>query len=996
MKKTIIAFTIVILLLDVYFLMVTNSKPQVINALIVYEEESTNHLDTYQHFKQTLVANTKVETMPVNVLDSVDLTNYEVIYLDQSIIGTPSFNNAKEPIQDFVRKGGHLFLENEFYKEFPKSFLGAKAFKEIDEIPENLDYPVVNRDIKGVQNTIKQFSHDLLHNRNIKDVDELQLGVGVIPSDAQPIVTFGDLSLYTLNQYKDGSVFLASKLLPNDQFLTSFDFSKQNPNQESFNYTYMTGNYLFRNEYLSYVAKEMYGYSVSKVIGTHGRPGFAMEYTIEHKQDFKNNNLQSFMEKIQTEKLVPSLSLAREIYEPDTWKETISSHINTGNPSDPLFEGEQTLFSSGTPLKAGNHTLTLQTYPHKVKFNEEIKLPYRAYIDTADVNKDGHADLIAGSADGKLHYYEGTKQDKDQPWQLKSKGYLRFETDQIIDLGNYTTPTFYDYNKDGLVDIITGNQAGDIVALIQNEDEQFEAPVDLVDQEKSHSMVAPVIRDIDGDEIDDLIYGTSEGEMFYRLGEKEDTDNTSEEESLLSFSDEEKKLVSTSGSIEVDGFAAPKIVDYDDNDKLDLLIGMKSGYIHRYELEKSNQWVNKGYIEGKTENRFGSKYLWGGKNSVPAFADINGDQIKDLLVGQIAYGDPVAIDSDEFVYQTELTSLTESLKKYATNMKPHLYLKSYKTKDDYEEELKAQRQAFEAYGLDWNQTGMTYHKNPLAEEPLNPKKLPDFEGIRWKTATHTDEEEQPNQLTIPFVRMDGKVLTGEVYHEPNIGENTPFQTYDRFDLPFSERLTSVKGDAWLKRLANYSKQMDYNNMSEQQLYKSVLAAQQTTSTLNYNPIEKVFSDFQNLLRRKLHHTVYIENNENNEIDAELIGPYNQSIGYKVELGEKYTGFLFNTDAPIYMNKGSTLYFSGKEKIKLKLATEYIDEPHIVRSNIPIEVDENNRNVTINLLDSGMQQIKVYAPEGLKLTDDEWDVEQRGRTYILTRYGGQTTLNFSYK
>ncbi|MCF6138785.1 FG-GAP-like repeat-containing protein [Pseudalkalibacillus berkeleyi] len=988
MKKTIIAFTIVILLIDVYFLMVTNSRPQVINVLIVYEEDSTNHLDTYQHYKQTLVANTKVETMPINVLDSVDLNNYEMIYLDKSIIDTPSFKNAKQPLQNFVSKGGHLFLENQFYNAFPKSFIGAKAFEPIHELPNHISYPSVNRNLTGVQNVIKQIDSELKSKSKSNGDNPLELGYGIRPSTAETIAESNGVSLFTINNHGDGTVFFASELLPNDQFITSFDFSKQNPQQEEFNYTFLTGNYLFRNEYLSFVAKDMYGYSVSKVIGTHGRPGFAMQYIVEDKNDFKENRLTTFMKQLQTEKLVPTLSLSSHVYEPNTWKEAISYYKNVQNPNEPVFENEKRLFSSGTPVKLNNKNLTIKSSPEQSGFTTTGKdLPERAYIDTYDLTNDGQPDLVAGSLDGKLYYYEGT--DSNNEWNVKEKGLLKFRNNKEIDLGGYAAPIFYDYNKDGLQDIVSGNQAGEIFILIQSEDGNYENPRVLFGENKSHTFTTPEIADINEDGVDDLIYGTASGDLFYRLG-------TEQNGGYVEFSDEEKKVVSTSGIIKVDGLASPKIVDYNNDNQLDLLIGMKSGFIKRYEMAKSKQWVDKGYLEGTYENPFNNKRLWSGRNSVPTMADINGDNNLDLLVGHLTYGDPINISDEHFPYRTQLERFIQSYRKYASNIKPHIFMQQESGEVDYKEELKTQREIYKEYGIDWRPTGLMFHKAPInEEEDSQSHNLPPIEGV-WNTVVHADDKNENNQLTIPFIQMDNKILNSKVYHEPNVGVDTPFKTYLQFDLPFTEQIRSLDDKIWLTRLSNFKKQMDYNSMSEQQLYKSVLATQQSTSTLNYNPIEKVFSDFQNLLRRKLHHTVYIENNENDELDPELIGPYNQSLGYKVELGEKYKGFIFNTDAPIYMNNGSTLYFSGKEKIQLKLATEYRDQPHIMRSNIPLEVDEYNENITLKLLDSGMQQIKVYAPSGITLTDEEWEVEKRGHSYILTRYGDVTTLNFSYK
>ncbi|WP_408007900.1 FG-GAP-like repeat-containing protein [Pseudalkalibacillus sp. A8] len=985
MKKTIVTFTIVILLLEVYFLIVFNSKPQVIDALVIYEEKSENYIDTYQHLRQTLVANTNVETMPISVLNSVDLTNYEVIYLDPSIIGNKFFNRSKESIQYFVKEGGYLFLENEFYKEFPKEFIGAQDFKKIKEFPKNLAYPTDDRDVSGIQKLVEQFNQDWDWG-STKDFMDLELGVGVIPSTARSIVSDGEVSLYTLNDIGDGTVFFASELLPNDHYVTRYDFQKQYKDQEDFHYTFTTGNFLFRNEYISYVAKDMYGYAVSKVLGTHGRPGVAIQHTLKENNAFSEAKMEPFLTKIEKENLIPSLSLPQFTYSPNKWKEDISYFSNIGSKEQPSFNNKAAQMNI-----ASDTDLALPTYPEPLPLDAEIKLPYRAYIDIKDMIDDDIQDLIAGSADGKIYYYEGTLEDEE--WILQPKGPLELETGQTIDLGNYSSPRLVDYNQDGNIDIISGNQNGQIVVLLRNEDDQYAAPEELFNNKKNYEYVTPEIGDIDEDGIDDLIYGTGSGDVYFRSGEKvEDGDNKSEKRPSLLFSDKEQQLVSNEGNIRVSSFAAPKLIDYDNNEQLDLLLGSGSGFVKRYEMNKG-QFIDKGYVLSSKLNPFGDNRLWNGKNSVPAMADADDDQNMDLILGLLTYGNKYSIDSSDYPYKDELSKVASKVMQNKVRVYPHLFMNSLKDKETYLNDFERLKESFEMHKLDWKPSGFTFTSDPFRfSDDQNASKVPEIDEVWWSARLEGTNYDKNDTWTLPFAIMSGKTMVDEVYHEPNIGKES---TLSNFDLPFIKEIKNIEKLDYLSNLKNLVTGTDYNVMTTEQLYKSVLATHQTTSSLNYNPIEKVISDFQNLIRRKLHHTVYIEGNDQ-DMNHELINPYEQSIGYKVEMGEKYKGFVFNTDAPIHMNTGSTLYFSGKDKVKLKLMTKYVNEPHIMRSNVPIKVNQQNKSVTVNFLESGMQQIKVFAPEGIKMTSKEWDMQENGSTYILTRYGEETSLNYSYK
>ncbi|WP_221567014.1 VCBS repeat-containing protein [Alkalihalobacillus sp. TS-13] len=987
MKKTILAFTIVILLLEVYFLMVFNSKPQVIDTLVIYEKDSDEHIDAYQHLRQTLVANTNVETMPISVLNSVDLTNYEVIYLDPSIIGSKYFDHSKAPIEHFVKEGGYLFLENEFYKEFPKDFIGARDFQKIKRFPNKLKYPAGDRNVSGIQKLVEQFNQDMAF-ESTKEFEGLDLGVGLIPSTAQSIVSNGELSLYSLNEHGDGTVFFASELLPNDHYVTRYDFQKQYKDQEDFHYTFTAGNFLFRNEYITFVAKDMYGYAVSKVLGTHGRPGVAIQHTLKENSGLSEQKLDTFLAKIEKEKLIPSLSLPKFSYSPDTWKESISYFSNTGSENQLSFNNKAEKMKI-----AADRDSDLQTYPDKLPLDGEVKLPYHAYIDIKDMNEDGVQDLIAGSSNGKIYFYEGSLEKEE--WILHPKGPLKLETGQPIDLGDYASPRLVDYNQDGNIDIISGNRNGKIVVLLRNEDNEYALPEEIIDVKKDYKYIMPEIGDIDADGIDDLIYGTESGDVYFHTGEEaedEKDDNNDVKNASLHFSEVGHKLTSNEGNIRVKNFAAPKLLNYDNNDQPDLLIGSGSGFIKRFELNKG-QFIDRGYMLSSKINPFGDNRLWNGKNSVPVMTDVDGDQTFDLIVGLLAYGDEHSIDSPNYPYKDTLSALADKAKQNKIRIYPHLYLNTSKDNEAYLKDLGGLKEAFQTYNFDWKPSGITFTIDPFRlSEKYDVSEVPNLKDIWWYEKMDVTNEGKTNLWTFPFTKMNEKTIDDKVYHEPHTGRES---TLSKFDLPFINEIKNIDELDHLSNFKNFVTGTDYNVMTTEQLYKSILATHQTTSTLNYNPIEKVTSDFQNLIRRKLHHTVYI-NEDDQDTNHELINPYEHSIGYKVEMGEKYKGFVFSTDAPVYTNIGSTLYFSGKDNIKLKLKTQYENEPHIMQSNVPIRIDQQNNSVTINFLETGMQQIKIFAPDGIKMTSKEWDVQQNGSTYILTRYGEETSLNYSYK
>lgn len=74
-----------------------------------------------------------------------------------------------------------------------------------------------------------------------------------------------------------------------------------------------------------------------------------------------------------------------------------------------------------------------------------------------DLTGDGHPDLLLGSSDGTLIFYENAGTTQDPPAFLPPV--LKY---QNIDPGEFSTPQLFDLDNDGLEDLIIGEKAGNI------------------------------------------------------------------------------------------------------------------------------------------------------------------------------------------------------------------------------------------------------------------------------------------------------------------------------------------------------------------------------------------------------------------------------------------------------------------------------------------------------------------------------------------------------
>jgi hypothetical protein len=130
----------------------------------------------------------------------------------------------------------------------------------------------------------------------------------------------------------------------------------------------------------------------------------------------------------------------------------------------------------------------------------------------ADLDGDGDLDLIVGEASGQLNHYRNDGTARAPRFALVT------DTLQGIDVGRRSTPVLADVDGDGLVDLLLGAEDGGVrlwrrlpgSALRFAEDSAFAVPTGLYS--------APTLGDLDGDGRADLMVGVVSGGLVWFKG----------------------------------------------------------------------------------------------------------------------------------------------------------------------------------------------------------------------------------------------------------------------------------------------------------------------------------------------------------------------------------------------------------------------------------------------------------------------------------------------
>lgn len=253
-------------------------------------------------------------------------------------------------------------------------------------------------------------------------------------------------------------------------------------------------------------------------------------------------------------------------------------------------------------------------------FPQGIEYDNRTDFSVADMDGDGYDDIISGGTDGYIYYYQHFGEN-DYPYWV-------YETDNFLS-GNaeaYARAAFADMDNDGDLDIIAGGSSG-LVKYIINNGTAASSSFTYADEANTTDLLGvdvgsnaiPTIGDLDDDGDFDLLVGDTDGIVHYFRN-----DGTA---ASSSFTYESDNFL----AVDVGSQATPWLVDLDDDDDLDLLVGDSDGYVEYY--------INQGTTASSSFVHESDNFLPVDVQlrATPVAGDMDADGDYDLMVGNQGY-----------------------------------------------------------------------------------------------------------------------------------------------------------------------------------------------------------------------------------------------------------------------------------------------------------------------------------------------------------------------
>jgi hypothetical protein len=240
--------------------------------------------------------------------------------------------------------------------------------------------------------------------------------------------------------------------------------------------------------------------------------------------------------------------------------------------------------NGGTPANALMDSLCTDTiFP---SYDTPVRLRSFSYHMYMDVDNDGIKDLLVTPQRTEnercVWFYKNMGTNSVPDFHLITK---RFLQDEMMDVGEGASPVFFDYNADGLPDMVVGNygeynpangQFKRELALYRNSGTPTQAEFTLVTKDYAginslnlDGPLYPAFGDLNSDGIDDMVLGCGDGKLYYFVGSGNPISYTLTSANYF--------------GIDVGNASTPQLVDLTNDGKLDLIIGEQSGFLNFYQ-----------------------------------------------------------------------------------------------------------------------------------------------------------------------------------------------------------------------------------------------------------------------------------------------------------------------------------------------------------------------------------------------------------------------------
>ena len=252
-------------------------------------------------------------------------------------------------------------------------------------------------------------------------------------------------------------------------------------------------------------------------------------------------------------------------------------------------------------------TISTPQFQYNPTYFSVIKVNGSSTVSFADFDNDGDYDLLSGSTLDNLQYL------KNEGTNTTPKFVKTTSSFSGLNPGFRCSPVFVDIDNDNDFDIVSGADNGIIYCYINN-GSSFSVNTTYFGSIDVGYSSAPTFVDIDGDGDEDVLIGAETGSSYVFLVREGNNFNVPASNPFT--------------TITFPNYSRPSFADLDNDGDFDLILGKSFGEVNCYEnigSPQNAQWQRKDALVAKLKVK---------QSSAPGFADLDNDGRIDCIIGE--------------------------------------------------------------------------------------------------------------------------------------------------------------------------------------------------------------------------------------------------------------------------------------------------------------------------------------------------------------------------
>lgn len=496
------------------------SRGFVLYAGVLFDSGTKAREDVEYLSRLSQAKNLGLEYFALDINEEISYADFNILFLDDSLLKSPNCEDIIRLCLSFAEAGGFVYAENAFlpvYDKLTGSDFGILPLKEMPS-PDETSFPSVPEDMREMQEILSDFlALYASYDDSLKE-NRLDYGYSIKGGkELVPLSLFGGGMLSAVLTTESGATLFLPDIIPDKSARQNSELRALGTGLEYYSDSSFSAARIMESAFMAYAARSILGFSLERNLGVYTRPSISLTLPLDAATVRKG--LQSeLISRADRLGLVPSYSVADSSFVENgpfcvlSYLESMDSFCNfTG-------AGLDSSGISGSKLRT-DQGLFMYKPSSPISDETAVTSPTSSsacFLSCTDLNGDNSPDFFFGNGLGDIMISMGSL-GVDGRYSISSPFFIKSDRYEELTVAGPSAPIGYDINFDGIIDIVCGTGDGKVLWFEGYNGINFKPRGELLSIAEG-GRVIPAIGDINSDRYPDILLSTESGKLLVYFG----------------------------------------------------------------------------------------------------------------------------------------------------------------------------------------------------------------------------------------------------------------------------------------------------------------------------------------------------------------------------------------------------------------------------------------------------------------------------------------------